>query len=423
MPRLLRVPWHEAMLSCVQKHTEAPDRFIMWTSFSILGSVMKRRFWINDGLYTVYPNQYIVMIAPPGIGKGTAMQFIYKINREMAPNFLINMISDRVTGPRIIERIATGWSSAPQMIPAPGGGAQIKQGTTEHSCTLYSTELSILLGASEQMIDFLCECWDRNEYDYDTKHSGSSFIKDMSVSLIAATVPDFIRNIDRNRAMSIKGGFTSRCLFIYEEKGSRFLLHPPPIQTNPSSMKILSELKSDLQYISLLPGGEFTYNAAAKILFDDFITKIRANTQNDSEPVAHFKSRIRAHILKLAMVISASHQDSLIIDDIDMRTAILCVKSALDTLEKVFRGSGDSDMAMATAHVQNYLDRTGGASRKSLLRDLHRHMDADTLDRILYVLTEIDYVKTVTSGKGAAVMYVPLNGASSNGSKNGKVGP
>src|SRR6516164_4730374 len=151
--------FHEAMLSMVSKHTDAPDRFIAWSCFSVIGGIMKRKFYIKDGLFTLYPNQFIILVAPPGIGKGTSINFIWGLVRATAPNFIANMISDRVTAPKIIERIAAGWKSAPIVV-----GQQISQGSMDHSCTIFSTEFSMLMGASDQMLDFLCEAWDRNSY-------------------------------------------------------------------------------------------------------------------------------------------------------------------------------------------------------------------------------------------------------------------
>jgi hypothetical protein len=249
--------WHEAMQDCARLHTNAPDSFMAWAAFSVIGAVMKRKFFIQEGTFTIYPNQYIVLVAPPSVGKGTAINFNWKIVRDSAPNYIANMISDRVTGPRILERIAKGWNSSPQIISTPGG-VQVVQGSVDHSCTIFSTELSILLGASDQMIDFLCECWDRTDgYEYDTKNSGSAMIKDQAVSLIAGTVPDFIRHIDRDRRMTIKGGFTSRCLFVYEDHPARMILHPPHVSKNKVSQALLDKLKNDAEHISNLPGGEF----------------------------------------------------------------------------------------------------------------------------------------------------------------------
>jgi Protein of unknown function (DUF3987) len=401
MARILKKYYHEAMLECVQLHTNSPDAFITWAAFSVIGGIMKRKFYIKEGTFTIYPNQYIILVAPPAVGKGTAINFNWQIVRDSAPNYIANLISDRVTAPKIIERIAAGWNTAPSII-----GGQIKQGASDHSCTIYSTELSILIGASDQMFDFLCECWDRYDYEYDTKNSGSAFIKDMATSLVAGTVPDFIRHIDRNRNMTIKGGFTSRCLFIYEDKPARFLLHPPPIDSNPQSKALLAALANDARHIASLPGGEFKYSPEALILYDNFMTSSMMYTKDDSEAVSHFKGRMGVHISKLAMVLAISRADTLIISQVDMANAITYVKKALQTLEKVFRGSGNSNLAEATGYVQDYLDRTGGASKRELLSALHRHMDADTLDRILYVLTEIQYCQKTT--KGSQPMYIPI---------------
>jgi hypothetical protein len=214
----------------------------------------------------------------------------------------------------------------------------------------------------------------------------------MCTSLIAGTVPDFVQSIDRNKNMPVKGGFTSRCLFIYEDKPARFLLHPPPLESNAQSVRELDALKNDMMHISQLPGGEFQYDAASRITFDNFITSVRANSDDDSEAITHFKARIRAHVLKLAMVLAISRHDTLVIENCDMSLSVSLVTQALRTLEQVFRGSGDSDMALATSRVQGYIDKVGIASRKEMLSRLHRHMTFETLDRIIYVLLEIGLV-------------------------------
>lgn len=406
--------WHEHFLDAVSKHTESPDRFMQWAAFSVLGGVMKRRFFIRDGLFTIYPNQYIVLISPPGIGKGTAIQYTWGLVKQ-GTGQIANMISDRVTAPKIIQRIADGWS-APQVV----AGQQLVLGAKDHSCTIYSTELSVLVGASDQMLDFLCEGWDKAEFEYDTKNSGSAFIKNMCLSLIAATVPDFIKNIDKNKNMPIKGGFTSRCLFIYEDRPARWLKRPQPIENNSLSIKMLHDLRNDLAHIATLPGGEYTRTTGADAIFDKFCTDIKMDPGSGSEASQHFKARIRAHILKLCMILAASRHDPLIIDDMDMMTAIFFVKKVLETLDRVFRGCGDSNLALATGHVQTYIEKNGVASRRELLRNLYRHMDADTLDKVLYVLMEIGFLYTSTSG-GTQMFAISPNGSygSPNGMKKG----
>lgn len=395
MPRQLKVSISDAFLSTAQPHTEAPDRFILWAAFSVIGAVLKNRVFVKDGLYTLYPNQYVILVSPPGIGKGTAINFAWNVVRDVTINPLVNVIPDRVTAPRIIERIAAGWNSS---IPKIVNGQVVIGSPQEHTCTIFSTELGVLVGASEWMLDFLCESWDRNKYDYDTKNKGTSNVSNMCTSLIGATVPDYIQDMDRN-GKSIKGGFTSRCVFIFEDKHSRDIPFPPPIESNSVSVNTLALIKNDLEHVAQSIQGEYTYNTEAKLKFQAFIKSVRSTVSDDSDPIAHFKSRIRAHVLKLAMILSASRKDSLVIDGLDMENAIFHMKKVLKDVEKVFRGSGDSELAIASGRVTTYLDKVGAASKKDILHNLHRHITLETLDRVIYMLQHIDMIEAVASGK------------------------
>lgn len=409
MARMLSEYWHTALLRTMQKHSDAPDRFFTWASFAMLGAAMKRRFYYKSGTYTIYPNQFIILVSPPGIGKGTAINAIQDITDRVGP--VLNVVKDRVTAPKIIQRIADGWNLPPSFV-----GQQLAVGKKEHACLILSTELSMLVTASDNMLDFLCEGWDRHRYDYDTKNSGSSFITDMCLSLLGATVPDFIQNIDKNRAMSIRGGFTSRCLFIFEDSPSRTLLHPPPIDVASPEVQAL---ENDLRHITQLPGGEYKSTPQARNVYDRFILAEKSTLKDDTDAVQYFKSRMEAHILKLAMVLSASRHDRLLIEERDMMEAICHIKIVLTNIERVFRGSGDSDIAVAASHVHNYVERKGAVSKRDILRHLYRHIDPDTLDRVLYTMTEIGVFKTVTSGR--VTLYQLFNHTAQ--SPNGKVKP
>src|SRR5215469_11250884 len=140
--RQLKQSIHDALLRCASPYTEAPDKFITWCAFSIIGATLKNHVFIKEGLFELYPNQYIILVSPPGIGKGTAMNFSWDLIRDRNVNPLVNVIADRVTAPRIIERIATGWnSSVPQIV----NGQVVIGGSLDHTCTIFSTELQVLL--------------------------------------------------------------------------------------------------------------------------------------------------------------------------------------------------------------------------------------------------------------------------------------
>ena len=210
MPRLLKKAWHEAFFDTMEPHSDAPNNFITWSALSLIGATLKNNVYLKIGTYTLFPNQFIVLVAPPGIGKGTAMNMVKGIIDETKPNPLVNTLSDRITAERIIERIADGWQTAPSII-----GTQLAMGKVDHNVMLFSEELRVLLGASEWMLTFLEVAWSQSTFDYQTKNKGSVSITSMCCSLLAASVPDFLRNVNHEASMVITGGFSSRCLFIY----------------------------------------------------------------------------------------------------------------------------------------------------------------------------------------------------------------
>lgn len=394
MARQLKIPWHEAFHRCIWPHTDAPSSFITWGAISLIGAALKNNVFFEIGTYTLYPNQFVVLVAPPGIGKGTVMTFVEQIVNENKGSPAVNILPDRVTAERIIELIADGW-------PTPLGlqGQQLVVGPNDHNCLLFSTELRVLLGSSQWMLEFLEEAWSKTTFKYQTKNKGNVTIDTMCCSLLAASVPDFLKNANKEIALVISGGFTSRCLFIYAEEQSKDLPWPEPLKKNVASKALYDDLVHDLKEISTLRG-DFKVSAGARILFEDFLKKNRAaSSRDDSEAVANFRARVKAHVLKLAMVLSVSRSNNMVISDIDMQNSISEIQKVTKTLELLFRGAGDSLDASAAARVENVVDKYGMVSKKELLRILRRHVTSETLDRVLYVLTHVEVLITQEQNK------------------------
>ena len=402
MSRVLKKPFHESFIDCVSPHTDIPDTFIIWSALSLVGAVLKNNVYFQIGTYTLYPNMFIVLVGPPGVGKGASMNILEQMIIDTKPNQVVNTLSDRITAERIIERISDGWSTAPQL-----KNMQLVLGKNDHNCLLFSSEIRVLLGASDWMLEFLEEAWSKTTYEYQTKNKGNVAIDNMCCSLLAASVPDFLRNVNREAHMVITGGFSSRCLFIYAENPSKDLPFPEPLKKNVKSKALYDNLVLDLQEIGTLRG-EFVIDTGARLRFETFLRLNRAaSSKDDSEAVANFRARIKAHILKLAMIFSVSRDNSLHISDMDMVNAIAEIQKILASLSKLFRGAGEGMDAAVTARVQDFIEKYGRVSKKEIFKALHRHLNSpETLDRILYVLEAIGYCTVVNSNK--MTFYQPV---------------
>jgi hypothetical protein len=400
----------------IDEFTEAPTSYCIWAAISVIGAVLKKNIWRKRGVYTIYPNQYVVLTGPPGIGKGEAIHPVYNIAKDLK---LINVISDRITAPKIVDRMAEGFASVPQ-IQAVNGAISLQK---DSSAVLFSTELQSLLTSSDWMLQFLCDAWDKNEYEYDTKNSGTSLIRGMCTSLIGACVPEYIRKLNKDAVAAINGGFTARSIFVYAEKPSKRLPNPPVIANSTKGKKLLVDLNDDLVAISKLRG-EVGISPVAQLVWTHFYNSIRIE-DNDSDVVMHFKRRMPIHVLKLAMIFSVSYSDKLEIAKEDMLNAIKCLNDVLANLDKAFRGVGESELAEASSKIQGFIERKGITSRSEILTNLHRHVTPENLDRVLSLLGNIGFLAFENSGGKPLIRHintraVPVSATTTNDLKVAK---
>lgn len=415
--RKLAKNWILAYSEILQKISEAPIQYNIWAAISVISGVLKKNVYLNRGSFNLYPNQYIVLVGPPGVGKGTAIHPAYDFPKRLD---LVNMLSDRITAPRIIEKLAQGFPKIPSLNgtgPVPNGTgppAGIKLQTfTESACVLQSTELPTLLTSSDWMLQFLCDAWDRNEFSYDTKNKGTNEIKDMCVSLIGACVPEYIRKLNKDATAAINGGFTARTIFVYAEAKARDIVWPESLEDIQGGAQTKTDLEHDLQLISQLKG-KISFTQGARDQFKKFYEgPIRRPGADDSDVVQHFKTRMHVHVFKVAMAFCAADRDDLIIQEADMLVAIGLLTQVLNNLDKAFRGVGASPLAEATAKIQSFIESKGVCTRKEILQHNHKHVTAEDLDRILTVLVQIEFIE----GKRVGDRYLYTRIDNSQGSQ------
>jgi hypothetical protein len=107
------------------------------------------------------------------------------------------------------------------------------------------------------------------------------------------------------------------------------------------------------------------------------------------------------------MVFSVSRGDSLSINDLDMVNAITEVERVIKTLDKLFRGAGDSMDAAGIARVQSFIEKRGPVSKEEILKNLYRHITRDDLERILWVIEYLPDYKVEMRSKRNFYSYDP----------------
>lgn len=374
MPRVLSGDWLQQYEKYVDG-TESPKDYNFWSGISILSASLKRAVCLPTGQYDLYPNQYIILVGPPGVGKGTAITPAVGIAKKADT---VNYLSDRITAERVIEKLATGFQKM-SINTAKGTVSPVN----ESSATIISKELPVFIGASDWMLPLLCQLWDENAFEYETKNKGSSHIENLCVGLIAGCVPDYIRRINKDATTAISGGFTARCIFVYATEKSCNIAWPIKASIH---QQLEQDLVTDLRHIAAL-SGEMTPSQGAKNYFTTWFNK-QTIDRFEQEVVANFKSRMPAHIKKLAMTLSVSESDSLIIEERHMKKAIDEIEKVGKNLAVTFRSVGESSLVVATAKVCDYIAMKGECSRAEISKHTMRDVTDDDLTRILSQLTQ-----------------------------------
>lgn len=387
MPRLLQKSWLDAYLDYIDG-TENPRSFNLWSAVSAVSASLKRRVYVWRNFVQYFPNQYIVLVGPPGIGKGASIHPVINIVNEAKT---VNYLSDKITAERIIQKLADGFTI---MTPSNNGNLSTVVFKVDHTATILSKELPVFLSSSEWLHSLMCQLWDENTFEYETKNKGSHKITEMCVGLLAGCVPDFIRMLSRDSMAPITGGFTARTMFIYASEKAKLVPGGwgKPVQ-NISKLK--DELTNDLSYISTIEG-EMKFDNEAIQLWNLKYTEHNSKGEFDSDVSANFKSRLSSHIIKTAMTVSIAESDSLIITGPQLSRAIAMVEEVRDKVDIVFRSVGESPLAVSQQRVMDYIERMGVTNRDDILRHNFRHMTDEQLTQIIYILLHSGIIEEFT---------------------------
>lgn len=315
---------------------------------------------------------FTILVGRPGIGKGTAIKPAVSLMKEAK---VANTLSGRQTIEYVLERLSVGW-------PVPPFG-QINKIGNESACMFYSTELSVFLSASPNTLPILCDLWDFDEgdYEYGTRHKGEFRIKNPCISLLGGSTQEWL--ISSIPSSAVGGGFTRRVNFVVANDREKLL--PWPVMQNHSAVR--DNLIIDIQAISRLRG-EIQFAPDVKPLFEACYSIDSNPTEYDDEATTSYKTSLWAQVVKLAMCMSVSRSDDLIITKEDFRKAYDAIMTVAGNVTKVFRGVGESEMAVVTDKVLRFLEQKGFANRQEILRALWRDVTHEDLDKILATLRE-----------------------------------
>lgn len=340
--------------------TEAPRRMHFWCAVSAVAGALRRRVWLDLKRYSIYPNFYVVLVAPPGvIAKSTTIDVAMRILRKVPG---INFGPDVITWPALVTAFAAASESF----------QYLEDFIPMSAITLEASELGSLLNPQDrEMVSLYITLWDgRKRFDKVTKTSGSDTVEAPWINLVAATTPHWIA--DNMPVATIGGGLTSRIIFVFGDRKERFVAWVDEFvdENDPATE---AALLHDLEHIAATLCGPFIVDEPARAWerkrYETF-WKINVAEMN-TETLEGYAARKQTHILKTAMVLSAARSDSRLIQIEDLQLAASMLDDLEPDMQKVFSNIGRTDDSMQAERFIDYVRKKGTVPYEEAYKMIH----------------------------------------------------
>lgn len=377
--------------------TEAPEIFHFWTAIATLGGALRRRVWIDNRQFMWLPNFYVIFVAPPGVVQKTTTIDAGMNLLKRVPG--VHFGSKSGTWQAIADRLAEVQELT---FATPG---DIMSESVEMAALNFAIgELGTFLDFNdEKLISVLTDLWDGKvgSFEHSTRTSGTVTIINPWVNMIGATTPSWLK---RNAGEGVIGdGFASRVIWVYGNKKRRLVAYPGLLQPKRDWEAKRDDLVHDLEMISQLYG-EFLMTPEAITWGEKWYEENYYNRDSrmTSERFDGYFSRKQSHIHKVAMVLSASLSNDLVIDKDHLERACQYVTSTEPAMMAVFESVGTTSI---NRHVQTMIrfinsfhKRKKAPDRQTLWRAMMMHTTQSEFDEALDSCKKAGYVKIVMSG-------------------------
>lgn len=300
----------------------SPLIFRLWSAISMVAGVLERRVYAVTAGERLYPNLYVLLVSPPGVGKTQAIKNAREFWSKM-PDLFIS--PDNLTKASLVDNLV---KASRKIVKSPIELIEF------NSMQVAADELGVFMSSHDlDMLSFLNKIYDNPpEYKEDRRMFKGEplFIPEPQLNILAGTQPGFMASIFPEEAWSM--GFTSRLIMVY----SSTTVSVPLFDTKGRDRKQFDALKEDLKTLLKLHG-EFKWTKDAKVAIQEWHTSGRKDTEPQHTKLEHYIARRILHLLKLCMIASVSRSNEMIITVEDYERALSWLLMAEATMPDIFR--------------------------------------------------------------------------------------
>lgn len=338
----------------------SPEIFRKWVAIATIAGALERRVFAESSMSRVYPNLYVLLVAPPGVGKSVAIfQGLSLWNKTKK----LKVAPDDITKAALIDHLHRAEQTKVY------GPTEMLQ---YHSLQIAADEFGVLVPSHDSgFLSTMNALFDNRDNFTESRRGRENdlVIQNPQVNMLAGTQPDFLANLLPPEAWGM--GFMSRMLMVYAGKSARPKLFGKRLKIDTT------DLLADLKVICELHGEMEWAPSAETTLVDWYETGMAPEPEHSK--LKHYVPRRILTMLKLSIISAASRGNAMIIESIDVERArdwLLEIEVFMPDIFKDMNGQSDIQV-MQDLHF--YMWQLYGAEKSAVhVTILERFLDART---------------------------------------------
>lgn len=357
--------------------TDAPPEAMLMTLLTAIGNVLGRKAHLYVNHATHYPNLFLCIVGPTGLGRKTTSWYatrnlLENIDYEWLTECVKNGLS---TGEGVIHTVRD-----PQVTPA---GKTIDPGAADKRKLFIETEFTRVLKQQlrqgNTLSDVLKEAWDGNRLSIVTKNN-PIHATDAHISVIGHITPEQLR--ENLSDQDIAGGFGNRFLWCWAETT---VTMPLPQKTNLA--KLAFDITTNIRKIP--HNTEITLTPQAEDLWNHmFLTSLNKPTPGISGLLL---TRTAPQTLRIAMIYAILDGRQYIIPQ-DLHAALAIVEYSRQTVAYIWQDStGDPKTDYILRTLKNRPNLTKAQIHSIFQRQYKGHEIEQILDNLIHMKILVPY--------------------------------
>lgn len=376
--------------------TEPPTNYHVWTLIACISALLGRKCYVPQGIFTVYPNLYIVLVGSPGMKKSTSMNVGKELLKEVGRVYKERGKEDFPLAPSSMTREALLQSLSKNVCKFTDGKVTIEY----HQISAFVTEFQEFIGGKHRnasMIDILTAIWDENTYEYSTINRDPIKISNPYVTMMACCTTDWINNKLKQEVIS--DGLTRRIIFVHEEKRSKYIPRPS-IRDKEAFDVMLSEA---LRIRAMV--GQFEFTQDANEYWDKLYMDIQEFAEEQDIFLQHYYTTKHILMIKVAMCLSACLRKDKRIDKALLEIVKIMFEDFEKNLPKLFKATGRNEVLSIEDQLEEFIVEGGksGRSTAECIEKMRRDVDMEEcMDMLSSLITR---ERITAKSEGAKTRY------------------